>query len=310
MYRSAKKNKFYITDVNLIKLPKINDIEGPFAVIGKHVKRTILDIMPDYSAENGFFGDHSTAPSAPYSTFLIFLNNHRIVYIQNSPGAPNIRSFSSTISHIITTYVSTQRSEVIDLLKLHNPNTKGGYYWENAHYETIKEFKEKYLDISYPYPETNIVAIESEKLVENTFKNISTIQSVDFKFYKPNNDPLNFDNFFESSYAVLEQTNSTSMTQTLHKPEKKDIIKNAVKTSNGKVDYKIKAKDVNNNPLTIESETVSEKLPITINFTMNVQNNATQIYTQVINKESVTYISDDNKALYDERIKDISKLIE
>ena len=228
LYYETKKNKFYISDLKVIQLK-----DGPIALVGKHIKRTTLDIYPDYDANVGFIGNQSSSPSAPDSNFILLLNNHRIIYYNNKSGAPTISAFSSTVRNIVFKYITNIRSSILNTItsvpesfakqnKLFYQVEKSDkikffrYEYNGVYYKTLADFKFRYLDVFVPYPEINVVAIESPTLIKEAFENIKKIKKVEFKFYKPNNEPLNFDSIFELGSELLEQTGSTSVKNTLN----------------------------------------------------------------------------------------------
>ncbi len=310
IYKQTKRNKYYISDLKVIKLEN-----GPFALVGKHIKKTILDIYPDYNAEEGFIGEQSSAPSAPDSNFILLLNNHRLIYYSSKSGAPTISSFSSTIKYMINDYVSKQRSTILNLIKELSPkqaiekgalyknetNNKNKYFryeYDGEFYKNIIDFKIRYLDVKFPFPETNIIPIESQALIEEAFNNIKKIKKVEFKFYKPNNDVLDFDSIFEQSYSILEKSNSTSVKTVLNSPEEISVVKSAINSSNGKTSYKIDATSKNDEPIQLIPDKVSEKVIITVENSDNIENESASVYNQVKDKTAVKEISDDNESLY------------
>ena len=64
--------KYHISDTQIIELK-----DGNLALVGKHIKRTILEISDD--KDQGFIGEPED--SAPYSTFIILLHNHRVIHL-------------------------------------------------------------------------------------------------------------------------------------------------------------------------------------------------------------------------------------
>lgn len=293
IYRTTQKSTYYISDLKLVNLG-----DGNIALTGLHIKRTILDIHPDFDNKNGFKGETSHKPSAPYSTFIILLNNHRVIYYPCLSGAPGIRTFASTINHIIFTYVSKKRSELQSKLITKNIDNKREYIFGDETYTKISDFRKNVLDKKFPFPETNIVAIASDQLVIEAFEKLIEIKSVSFKFYKPNNEPLNFNNFFEKSYDMLNQTSSTSMHQIFNNPQNKEMIKNGVITSNGKTDYTINGISTDNEMTQIKPDTVSSKINIHVNDEDNVEKQTENVYNQLKNRSEIKEVSKQNLKLF------------
>lgn len=316
MCKETKRNKYYISDLKLVNLEN-----GPIALVGKHIKKTVLDIFPDYDSERGFIGKQSSAPSAPHSNFILLLNNHRVIYYSNESGAPTVNNFSTTVRHMINEYVLYKRKCIIQQLKAlkqseaklnnatyfdeKNNKTKCfRYEYKGEYYKDIADFHNRYLDIELPYPETNIVAIESQTLLEEAFKNIKKINKVEFKFYKPNNEPLNFDNIFEQTYSVLEKSNSTSLKTILNSPEEMSVIESAISSSKGKTSYRIEARNKENQPIQLNPDSVSERVVIDIGEWKDIEKESSYVYNQLKDKTAIKEISESNQSLY-QKVKSI-----
>lgn len=283
--KSKAKTKFHLADIKLIKLD-----DGNIALVGKHIKRTLLDISPDYNKEKGFFGEFDVKPSAPYSTFIILLNNHRVVHFSNMSGAPDIRSLASTVREIINQYIKEERSKLKDIF------IKNEYVFEGFKYKYIQEFSNQVLEKRLPYPELNIIPIESPELVKEYFEKISVINKVSFKFYKPNNEPNNFNNFFSYGMDMLEQTGSKSIQQTFTHPTENAIIEEAITSSYGKTNYTLDGKSLNNEPIQLTPDKVSEKfhIALTDDDDVTVELKTQEVYNQVKDKKIINETSEDN----------------
>lgn len=289
LIRSTNKGltRFHLTDVHLINFGQT------IALIGKHVKRTIVTLSPDFNENQGFFGDEEKKPSAPYSTFIILLDNHRIIYYRNKPGAPTLQNFQSTSRKIINEYVVQKRKELKKELK-ENKNI-----YNNKKYKYIEEFSNEVLLKKYPLANLNIVPIESKMLVEEAFKNIHKISNVRFKFFIPNNEAVDYNNFFASCTKIVKETGSKSMTQNLSSPEKVDVIENAIKTSGGKTDYKINAINENKESFTITPDSVSETIPLSIDENDTIETQTKKVYNCLKENNAVNTISEENKTLFE-----------
>lgn len=292
LIRVTKKDKVIHTKYHISDLKIVEVANGSLALVGKHIKRTLLEISPDYATDKGFFGTDAIKPSAPYSTFIILLNNHRVIYFPNKTGAPDIRSFAATIDKIITLYIKNSRTILKKQLIAND------FIFNEVKYKGIKEFVDNYLDIILPFPELNVVAVESPELVKDAFDDIKTIRKVTFKFYKPNNEPLDFNNFFARSFDILNATGSSSMNQTLNSPTENNIIQDAVTSSEGKTDYTIDAVNNNAENVKLTPDKITQRLPIEIDNSNSIEDNAQKVYNQVKEKEILTKVSEDNEKSY------------
>lgn len=287
IYKTIRRNnietRYHIADVKLIKM-----IDGNLALVGTHIKRTMLTISPDYDVNSGFIGEKAIAPSAPCSTFILLLNNHRVIYYTNDPGAPTIQQFAVTTKYIIGEYIKIQRK----LLKKQWKDNKGVY--EGITYKRLSEFTDNVAQKIYPTPELNIIPIESPDLVAESFEQISKISTVSFKFYKPNNETVDTNSFFTANYQMLERSGSDSIRQTLQNPTNKEIIESAVFASEGKTDYTVMAKTEDDEPITITPDKVSQQFRIDYDDDFLIEVNAKHVYNQVKEKKIVKQTSEEN----------------
>ena len=97
---SGKKTRFLFNDVSL------RHFSGEYVICGLLIKDTILEIQSEYDDEVGLIETDKSMQSAPYSLFMIYLKNHRMVLVKNQKGSPDIRSFKSTFSavYILSTF--------------------------------------------------------------------------------------------------------------------------------------------------------------------------------------------------------------
>ena len=185
---------------------------------------------------------------------------------------------------ILFQYINNQRSELLNQLDCNN--------------YPIKKAKE-YMYKEFPTPEFNLVPIESSELVKEAFSNISYIKDVKFKFYKPNNEPLNFDNIFELSYEIIEKTKSTSLEQKINSPKEISVIEDAVTKSKGKTFYTINAVSNTKEPIKITPDKISPKITVDLTTDSSVVINSNEVYNQLKNRDEINPISVENIKLFE-----------
>lgn len=94
-----KRTKIMFEDV------KIEDIgDNEYVLRGVIIKDTILDIYNEYDDKNGLVDVEHHHKSAPYSTFVIYLKNHRMVLVRKQSGSPGLKVFASTVTDILRMY--------------------------------------------------------------------------------------------------------------------------------------------------------------------------------------------------------------
>ena len=92
---------------------QLNEIEeSEYIIQGILIKDTVLDIMSEYSSDRGLEKTNKHFKSSPYSVFLIYLRNHRMLLVKNQAGSPDIRSFGVALRETVKGYVAQQNIEL------------------------------------------------------------------------------------------------------------------------------------------------------------------------------------------------------
>ena len=97
--------------MNILVQEKYNE----YILSGIIVKKTILEIKSDLDEEGNLIEKDEKIPTAPYSTFVIYLKNHRMIYAENQKGSPDLRSFRATVQYILNEYIRDKHEEVKEL---------------------------------------------------------------------------------------------------------------------------------------------------------------------------------------------------
>lgn len=71
---------------------KIMESEKGYVLTGVLVKQTVLEIKSDLDESGNLIEKDEKIPTAPYSTFAIYLKNHRMIYAENQKGSPDLRN--------------------------------------------------------------------------------------------------------------------------------------------------------------------------------------------------------------------------
>ena len=93
--KSGRDTRLFFEDV------KLRELKNEIVLAGLLIKDTILEVRSEYNDSDGLKNTNIQMPSAPYSLFMIFLKNHRMVLVKNQKGSPDIRSFNSTLLYCI-----------------------------------------------------------------------------------------------------------------------------------------------------------------------------------------------------------------
>lgn len=203
---ATQKTKFVFKDVKLCEIE-----ENEYVVQGIIIKDTILDVMSEFTASGELEKTNKHIPSAPYSAFLVYLRNHRMVLVKNQNGSPDMRSFTSTFREVIKTYIRNNNAQ-------------------------NKDNKEALL----PFPSINVAGIKTSKSIKETLKDVSKINELTLKLY-PLNDEWDFDPVFGGlSNEIRKMIGSKNGKVVYSSPESKNGVADLIEATGGYVKAEMK----------------------------------------------------------------------
>lgn len=263
-------NKFLLNNVK-VKCDNRDD----YVLTGNIIKKTILEIKSDLNENGELVEKDEIHTSAPYSTFVIYLNNHRMILVENQKGSPSIANFRSLIRHLLSNYV-----------KCHNRNDK---------------------DNKFPQPLVSIVGIPRKENIENILKNASKVNKLTLRFY-----PLNGDGDIDLSGAfgmlakeARNMLGANTGSITYNSPTNTKGIIKLVTQSNGTVEPIFSVTDKDNAKTTIKEDQITETR--SINMDGECFENESNIIAYGRELESIKYKSEENEKIYERNQDKISK---
>lgn len=274
-------DKYYFIDVEIVEAK-----DEDYVLTGKIVKETTLEVKSKIK-EDKLVATDEHYPSAPYSTFYLYLRNHRMLLIKNQKGSPDIRTFGVTSRYVIQRYIKL-KNEYIKELNKNKPED-----------EVIPML---------PYARVEVVGIPMEKDLKDALIPVVKMKKLRLRMYPLNGD-LNINSMVESLSSELRDTvKSKTGNITLNSPESKDGVIKLINASQGvfdstlEVEYGDKSKD------TISSEGYSGKT--TWNLTENQINDIDSVKDNMYGLESFNIVSEGNNEIYSNSIEKIKKMIE
>lgn len=234
--KSGRDTNFFFDDVEL------RMINGEYVLTGLLIKDTILEVRSEYDELEGLKNTNKLMPSAPFSLFMIFLKNHRMMLVKNQKGSPDIRSFNSTMHEVINKYVT-------------NENQKRR--------AEEKEFLQRPRNI-------NVTGIKTEESIREVLKKVEKVESVTLKFY-----PLNGEWDLDPLYGIIDDTrkklNSNTGRMVFNSPENTDAVVKIIEESDGMAETQMKVRYATDSSLsgtkkraTIKDSQISENMNIDI----------------------------------------------
>lgn len=167
--RYGKDTRYFITDSEFINL---GDVKNPIlAISGRFIKNTVLRRHQIFHPEHGVVQDNQTMPSAPSATFLLILNNHRLVYFPETPHAPDLPAFEAAVRK----FISVSYKEYLKKLRL---AAKG-----QGSKITVASLQKE-----YGPPVVNIIPFSNRSTIEGFLSQFSRLQSIEFELIKPNQE--------------------------------------------------------------------------------------------------------------------------
>ena len=233
--KSGEKTRFIFEDVLLREIE-----EDEWVIQGLFIKDTVLDVMSEYSPNTGLEKTEKHINSAPYSLFIIYLKNHRMVLVKNQSSSPDIRNFASAFKEIIGAYVRK----------------------ENEHLDKGKKL---------PKPIIFVSGIKTAASVKETLKDVEKINQLLLKFY-PLNAEWDYDPIFgEIDQKIRKTIQSKKGRMIFSSPQSKDGVADIIERTEGivksemKVTYKgANPEDENKKTGTIRDDQISDVLSVDI----------------------------------------------
>ena len=191
---------------------EIVDFNGEWVVKGVLIKDMIVDVMSEYT-ETGLRKTDKHFPSSPYSVFILFLKNHRIMLVKNQSGSPDIRSFKTSFKYTIKEYIKREN-------------------------EKRKKNKEKLL----PHARINITGVKTSKSVKESLKDVEKITELTFQFF-PLNAEWDYDPIFGNiDQAIRKVIIAKGGKMVFPSPESIDGVAKVIEKTGGLVKAKMKVR--------------------------------------------------------------------
>lgn len=194
-----------------VKISEIEDNE--FVIQGLIIKNTILEVKSEYTNENGLEKTDKKYKSSPYSLFMLYLKNHRIVLVKNQKGSPDTRAFIATFRDVLRQYIR-------------NENEKRKEEGENK----------------LPYCIVNAAGIKTAQSVKESLKDVEKITQLIVKFH-PLNAEWDYNPVFEGINERIRKTiKSKKGRMIFNSPESKEGVAEFIEETAGIVETEMKVR--------------------------------------------------------------------
>lgn len=246
---------------------EIRQEENDFVLVGLIVKKTILEVKSDLTLEGDLIELDEKYPTAPFSTFIIYLKNHRMLYVENQKGSPNLKSFRATIQYIFNKYTR-------DLIKVA----------EN--------------EDNIPIPIINVVGIPTQEKLKDTLKKVEKIEKMTLRLYPLNGD-LDITGIFEGFSSDLRRlVGSKNGEIVLKSPQNINGVLEVVEKSEGTVEPIFEVRYPNKRKGKVNNDRISERMEIEVN-----EGDITQEMDEIMERtkdiKNLFYVSEGNREIYE-----------
>lgn len=250
----------------------IEDKDGEYILTGIIVKDTMLEVKYNYNYEEGRLIDKSGKyQSSPYSLFILYLKNHRMILVRDQKGSPSLNNFRTLIKEAIDTYV------------------------RKANARLQKEGKEL-----LPTPLVNVVGISSDSDIASALNDVEKVTRFTLKFYPLNGDgDTDLSEVLDGILKKRRELGSSTGSLNFNSPEKKDEICNFVGKLNGTMEPVIYVRYPGSSvtsKITMDSIIENTEIPVIEDDT---KKNLKYIIEQGKKNNKLSYVSKENTAIYE-----------
>ena len=261
----VKKEKDVAYTLNGVAIDK--NVKSDYVLVGKIVKKTLLEIKSDLNEKGELVEKDEIYSAAPYSTFVIYLRNHRMVLIPNQKGSPTLAAFRSTT-----------------------------YYLLNEYRKKINKKLDKSNQISEI--DLTVVGIPSASSIKDILHEVDRINELVLRFYPLNGD-LNMDGLFGAITKELREAVGSKRGEIiLRSPKKIGGIADVLEKSAGTVVPIITATTKEKTKLRVTETELSEKHILQLKETTDFDLENKEIINESSKIPSLQYTNSNHDSIY------------
>lgn len=253
-----EKPNFYFTNV------KLTEIDNDIVLVGNYIKDDKISVYTTVHAQQ-LVASPNEVETAPYSRFIVFLRNHRMVLVKNESNSPDIRSFQSTVRMFLKRYVRSENKKKTVIQKL-------------------------------PLPNINIVAIPLQEDVFSAFKSVKKILFLNFRFFPLNND-LNPYAMEQNINQMMQDIDCKTANMRFNSPKSKAQVAGIMTRSQGLAEVTARVENGDGTKSSITNSKIRSNKKINYNGNLQEKDDA-YIISLVKNSPAISIVSKENDSLY------------
>jgi hypothetical protein len=242
--RNFRSVDYFFLETSLIEI--VDESEGvPLAcIVGRFVKNTLLRREQIYNKPtNLLIKDHSSIQSSPSALFVLILNNHRLLYLEETSFAPPVSAFKVTIEQ----FLFESHANFLEQL-----------YRSGSNQQEARE--------EYPAPNLKIIPLSNTANLSQFVEKYKKLKSIEVKIYSTNSSSNN-NQFFDDMKKEKTQVGSSITTlrhenksNGLNKDEAIIQLEGVVGQANSHI--KLYGEDKDGNTISGSNDDIKIKVPL------------------------------------------------
>ena len=258
----------------------LKEIKNDIVLVGNYIKITGYSAMTQFK-HNELVSVNQYLESAPFSRFIIFLRNHRMILVKNENASPDIRSFQAMVRGCLSSYRSEQLKK--------------------------KKSKSRIIKIDIPIANVNIVDMPLPQNIDDILKDVGKMEFLKLRFFPLNND-LDGEELFKAFRGMMCDADSRTGNITINTPKSKQGVSNIIKSTSGLVEPILKVRDKVGVTRNLRSLTFTSKKEIT--YRGSLDNSHDDLLIDLAKQDPIMeVVSEANNNLYECKKAYLRKLI-
>ncbi|TVO65047.1 hypothetical protein FHP89_13210 [Denitromonas ohlonensis] len=191
-----EKGEYFFLDTKLVVVDRTPPIPV-LGVAGRIVKNTTLKRDQIFRSGGGLIENKGELETAPSSTFLLILNNHRLVYCKEVAGAPTISNFQSTSQK----FMKLRHAEFVN------------ERYEEAKLERVlipesERVSKRAILEEFPYPKLRVTPLSDKESLKDFIARLKHIDSLAITLLPTNDEEIDNDDFWTDLGRRRREMNS------------------------------------------------------------------------------------------------------
>ena len=254
---------------------EIKEVDNEYVMVGNFIKETQYKVVTTVQ-EGVLASTPADVPTAPYSRFIVFLKNHRMVLVRNETASPDTRSFQSTVRDILNQYVRNANRERSERDKL-------------------------------PIAIANIVDIPLKDSIADVLKNVNKVSWFKLRFFPLNND-LDPGPLTQHIREDMKKVGSKTTNIVFNSPNSKDGISKMIAESSGLAVASLQIVDNTGEKRRVKEGSFSSTLKIEYEGTIR-PNGDEYLIIQAKKDGIISNVSPENERLYEQEKEHLKALM-